>query len=172
MASELLPEPLGPQQTVIWLRGISTSMPLRLCCRAPRTSMAVNSSCRSRGMRAAVPALHAALPLPARRPAARGTVRRDSTLRNARPVWLASTSATSSGGPVATIRPPPAPPSGPRSMIQSAVLITSRLCSTTTTVLPGATKPCSTFEQLANVGEMQAGRRLVEDDRASCRCPS
>ena len=30
-------------------------------------------------------------------------------------------------------------------MIQSAVLITSRLCSTTSTVLPASTKSCSTF---------------------------
>ena len=45
--------------------------------------------------------------------------------------------ATCSGVPSATIRPPPSPPSGPRSMIQSAVLITSRLCSMTTTCCPG-----------------------------------
>src|SRR5437899_1299513 len=35
--------------------------------------------------------------------------------------------------------PPPSPPSGPRSMIQSAVLMTSRLCSMTSTVLPWST---------------------------------
>jgi carbon storage regulator len=34
---------------------------------------------------------------------------------------------------------PPSPPSGPRSRIQSAVLMTSRLCSMTTTVLPAST---------------------------------
>src|SRR3954471_22622145 len=39
IASELLPEPLRPQQTVILSRGISTSTPLRLCCQAPRTRM-------------------------------------------------------------------------------------------------------------------------------------
>ena len=61
-----------------------------------------------------------------------------------------------------TICPPPAPPSGPMSMTQSAVLITSRLCSTTSTVLPASTKPCSTVEQQLDVGEVQAGRRLVE----------
>ena len=44
--------------------------------------------------------------------------------------------ATSSGVPVATARPPASPPSGPRSMTWSAVLMTSRLCSMTTTVLP------------------------------------
>ena len=48
-----------------------------------------------------------------------------------------------------TISPPPLPPSGPRSISQSAVLMTSRLCSMTTTVLPASTKPCSTCKQLA-----------------------
>ena len=48
-------------------------------------------------------------------------------------------------------------------MIQSAVLITSRLCSITSTVLPSSTSRCSTSEQPAHVLEVQAGRRLVED---------
>ena len=52
------------------------------------------------------------------------------------PVCDALTAATSSGVPSATIRPPPSPPSGPRSMTQSAVRMTSRLCSMTITVLP------------------------------------
>src|SRR5881296_1600719 len=52
--------------------------------------------------------------------------------------------ASSSGVPVATTRPPSSPPSGPRSMIQSAVLITSRLCSMMTTVLPWSTRRLST----------------------------
>ena len=50
--------------------------------------------------------------------------------------------ATCSGVPSAITFPPPSPPSGPRSMIQSAVLMTSRLCSITTTVLPRSTRPC------------------------------
>ena len=41
--------------------------------------------------------------------------------------------------PEATSLPPSSPPSGPRSMMRSAVLITSRLCSITTTVLPCST---------------------------------
>ena len=41
--------------------------------------------------------------------------------------------------PVATICPPSRPPSGPRSMSQSAALTTSRLCSITMTVLPLST---------------------------------
>jgi hypothetical protein len=52
------------------------------------------------------------------------------------PVTLAGFIASCSGVPVAIICPPPAPPSGPRSTIQSAVLMTSRLCSMITTVLP------------------------------------
>ena len=49
-------------------------------------------------------------------------------------------------------RPPPCrrrvPPSGPRSMIQSAVLMTSRLCSMTSTVLPWSTRRDSTVSSL------------------------
>ena len=47
--------------------------------------------------------------------------------------------------------------------MQSADLMTSRLCSMTSTVLPPSTRRCSTIEQLAHVVEVQAGRRLVED---------
>ena len=47
------------------------------------------------------------------------------------PVCEASIVATCSGVPAATISPPSSPASGPRSMIQSAHLITSRLCSIT-----------------------------------------
>ena len=53
-----------------------------------------------------------------------------------RAVCEASHSATVSGVPETRISPPPLPPSGPRSTIQSAVFITSRLCSITTMVLP------------------------------------
>src|SRR5690606_38114239 len=42
------------------------------------------------------------------------------------PVYDSGLRATSSGVPQATSRPPSSPPSGPRSMIQSAHLITSR----------------------------------------------
>ena len=47
-----------------------------------------------------------------------------------------ATPATFSGVPTASTVPPSSPPSGPRSMIQSETLITSRLCSITTTLLP------------------------------------
>jgi hypothetical protein len=78
-------------------------------------------------------------------------------------VWLAGLAATSSGVPVATTVPPPAPPSGPMSMIQSAVLMTSRLCSMTTIVLPGVAQLVQHLQQQVDVGEVQAGGRLVED---------
>ena len=78
-------------------------------------------------------------------------------------VRLPRIAATSSGVPAATIRPPASPPSGPRSMTQSAVLITSRLCSMTSTVLPASTKPCSTSAAASDVVEVQAGGRLVEE---------
>ena len=59
-----------------------------------------------------------------------------SGLKNC-PVYVRSARRTrSSGVPVATTRPPSSPPSGPRSITQSAVFTTSRLCSMITTVLP------------------------------------
>src|ERR1017187_8233440 len=54
-----------------------------------------------------------------------------------------------SGVPDATTRPPAAPPSGPRSMTQSAALITSRLCSMTIRLPPlsmSRWKDASSFE--------------------------
>ena len=52
--------------------------------------------------------------------------------------------ATSSGVPAERRRPPLRPPSGPMSMIWSASLITSRLCSMISTVLPRSTSFCNT----------------------------
>src|SRR5687768_1292473 len=49
-----------------------------------------------------------------------------NTCRSAAPVWECSTRATCSGVPAATTRPPPSPPSGPRSITQSADFTTSR----------------------------------------------
>ncbi len=65
--------------------------------------------------------------------------------------------------PSTTISPPASPPSGPRSTIQSAVFTTSRLCSITSTVLPGGDESLQHGQQLADVLEVQPGRRLVED---------
>src|SRR5581483_2827488 len=50
------------------------------------------------------------------------------------PVYELGTWAICSGVPSATSSPPASPASGPRSITQSAVLITSRWCSTTSTV--------------------------------------
>ncbi len=63
-------------------------------------------------------------------------------------MWLSGTVATCSGVPSATTIPPPAPPSGPMSITQSALLITSRLCSITMTVLPLSTNPWITRRSL------------------------
>jgi hypothetical protein len=59
-----------------------------------------------------------------------------STGARKRPVWLRPTWAIASGVPSATISPPRSPASGPRSITRSATLITSRLCSMTTTAFP------------------------------------
>ncbi len=61
-----------------------------------------------------------------------------------RPVCEPGVPATCSGVPAATTLPPSSPPSGPMSTRRSAVLITSRLCSMTTTVLPASTSRCRT----------------------------
>ena len=88
-----------------------------------------------------------ALTLPALRPRARLPLRPTPFApapASACPVWLARTCTSASGGAAATIVPPPTPPSGPRSMIQSASAITSRSCSITTTLCPASTSRCST----------------------------
>ncbi|VFS56212.1 Uncharacterized protein conserved in bacteria [Kluyvera cryocrescens] len=71
-----------------------------------------------------------------KRSGSRCTRNYDSSGFRKRAVCEASQLATVSGVPETRISPPPLPPSGPRSTIQSAVLMTSRLCSITTMVLP------------------------------------
>ena len=163
MAKLLLPLPLGPQHTVILPRGMSTVMSLRLCCFAPTTRITScrlpstssraegfsrSGSARRRFLRRAEPDL-----LPAAcsdrtedMPTEEGghATRPERTPRSASPVYDLFDRAIFSGVPSATKRPPAAPPSGPRSITQSAVLMTSRLCSMTTTVLPASTNPCRT----------------------------
>ncbi len=70
--------------------------------------------------------------------------RRGSALRRNRPVWERGWQATSSGVPATTICPPPSPPSGPRSITQSASAIKSKLCSMTITEWPASTRRWST----------------------------
>ena len=83
------------------------------------------------------------------------------------PVKDAGQAAMSSGVPVATIVPPPSPPSGPRSMIWSAHLMTSRLCSMTRTVLPGVDELLQHVEQLAG-RRACAGRSSARRGYRSC----
>ena len=71
-----------------------------------------------------------------------GWARRNAA--SARAVCVPPCAASCPGVAAATILPPAAPPSGPRSMIQSASAQMSRLCSTTTSVLPASTSRCST----------------------------
>ena len=97
------------------------------------------------------------------RPRRAGFLAGVTSSRRYSPVCEPSVAATFSGVPLATRRPPSSPPSGPRSMIRSATLITSRLCSITTTVLPGVDQPLEHVEQPLDVGEVQAGGGLVED---------
>src|SRR5258708_2237711 len=54
------------------------------------------------------------------------------------PVYDFAHFATASGVPDTTTSPPRPPPSGPKSIIQSAVLITSMLCSITSTEPPAS----------------------------------
>ena len=77
-------------------------------------------------------------------------------------MWLAVDLATCSGVPEATIWPPPEPPSGPRSTIQSALLMTSRLCSMVITVLPFSTRPWSTMSSLRMSSKCRPGGGLVQ----------
>src|SRR6188768_2311709 len=65
-----------------------------------------------------------------------------------RPVKDSRLRATASGVPCAITRPPADPPSGPRSITWSADLMTSRLCSMITTVLPWSTSLLSTSSSL------------------------
>ena len=63
----------------------------------------------------------------------------------------------------ATIRPPSSPPSGPMSMSRSAVLITSRLCSITTTRIAGVHQPVqhsSSFSMSAKCSPVVGSSRM------------
>ena len=92
-----------------------------------------------------------------------------------------STSATSSGVPVATTSPPASPPSGPRSTIQSAAFRTEidqpiRRLDHIEVVLdhqhrvPAVDQSLQHLQELLDVCEVKAGRRLIEDvERAAGR---
>ena len=92
----------------------------------------------------------------------------NSSARNL-PVCDALHAATSSGVPQATTSPPAWPPSGPRSMTWSAVLITSRWCSITTTVWPGVDQP---VQALAAAARRRRGAGRSSARRGCRRCAS
>ena len=135
-------EPDTPLKTTSFSRGTARETFRRLCSRAPVIVMSVS---RSIGWYTSVSAPAASalsvMPFSGCSPPVRPV---SSTCWSTCPVHESSTRATSSGVPVATMRPPSSPPSGPRSMTQSAVLMTSMLCSMTTTVFPSLVKRCST----------------------------
>ena len=84
--------------------------------------------------------------LPRRRRLRAAARERSNTLASAAPVCESARARRRGSG--RALRPrcvrPPAPPSGPRSMIQSASAITSRLCSITTPCCRASTSRCST----------------------------
>ena len=80
-------------------------------------------------------------------------------LSRKRPLHL----AMSFGGPSATISPPRSPPSGPRSITQSALRIMSRLCSITRTGITAFNQAVEHVQQTLRIGEVKAGRRFIED---------
>ena len=61
------------------------------------------------------------------------------------------------------------PASGPRSMTQSAHLMTSRLCSITTRRVAAINEPLKELHQHRDIVEMQSSRRLVEDEEVPAR---
>ena len=134
IASELLPLPLGPQKTVMESRGISTLTDFRLCSDADSTVICwfveAEAEVEEVSRAGLLKVLFVLIP-------------RDLAMAAA--VKLFVDLATVLGGPFAITSPPPSPPSGPRSMIQSAARMTSRLCSTMTRVFPLSANRCITF---------------------------
>ena len=78
---------------------------------------------------------------------------------------IAPRAAIAAGVPSATIVPPSAPAPGPSSMTWSAAPITSRSCSTTTTVLPSSRRPRNRSSSVLRVARMQAHGGFVEHVR-------
>ena len=142
IANELFPDPDGPQNTVISFRGMRAFTDFRLWRLAPSISMCVISCSLLVTRLSLFGFLPFALPVESDFRLTANDGRR--TGFSAAPVNDMSCAAICSGVPVATTVPPPLPPSGPMSMIQSAVFITSRLCSMTSTVFPWSANPCST----------------------------
>ena len=162
MASEDLPDPLGPLQTVILWRGMSTSTPLRLCWRAPRTAM----SARNMSDDFFDPF---DLPFSPRRGRG-GAPRRSSSGPD--PVWLAATAATCLRRPFGDDPPSACAPLGahvddPVGRLHDVEVVLDH----DHRVAQGG-EAVEDFEELADVVEMQARRRLVEDVERPARPPS
>jgi len=132
--------------------GISREMSLRLCSRAPVIVMQWVGSGRRAGVRLSL-------------------TRNSAPPRKAAPVWECFTAAICSGVPIATIWPPLVPPSGPRSMTQSADLMTSTLCSMTRTLSPLSTKRWNTFMSIAMSSKCRpvVGSSKIEEVRLCLR---
>ena len=72
--------------------------------------------------------------------------------------WLVSepfADSSARGVPSKITLPPLFPPSGPISMIQSSLEITSRLCSITITVIPALHQPVQNLQKVRNFRYMQ-----------------
>ena len=170
MASELLPEPLGPQQTVNWSRGMSTSMPLRLC--SPGAADLDGWPSAAGGCESPLPpgdgwgegeaGIIASTRRPALTPGPSPEGRGEMVAQHAAGVGMRRSAASCSGVPAATMRPPAWPPSGPRSMIQSAVLIDLDVVLDHQHGIAGGHESVQHVEEQLDVGEVQAGGRLVQ----------
>ena len=75
----------------------------------------------------------------------------------------ASTVATCSGVPTATMSPPSSPPSGPMSISQSACLIDVEVVLDHEHGVARVDESLQHLEELLDIGDVQPGRRLVED---------
>ena len=168
-ASVLLPEPLTPVTTTNLSRGITSERFFKIVL---ARAMNRNGVFRSRNMMAIVEhvVIKTASPLP-----------RDPLLRVfhvTKRQYDYAHGRISSGVPAATSLPPSSPASGPRSMTQSADLMTSRLCSMTRTECPPSTRRWNTLRRL---GHRESGARswahrirtawLGRNPRAAWRCP-
>ena len=121
-------------------RGISTSMPRRLCSRAPATRIARGCGCFRRLDGSGI----------ARSP------------RMYLAVSDCGSSSRASNDPAWMTRPPCSPAPSPRSTTTSAVRMVSASCSTTSTVLPWS-RSCRRMAMSRSLSRgWQADRRLVE----------
>ncbi|MBF3727436.1 hypothetical protein ISG25_33440, partial [Burkholderia pseudomallei] len=106
-----------PDRMSAGLQSMLSVLDVKLPWRAPQAAGRLSMRAPPPGGRSSKPAVQPARAVPLRSGSSRSAPVRASTAPSARPVWLALTSTSPSGGAAATIVPPPAPPSGPRSTI-------------------------------------------------------